>query len=146
MFALHYYSPWLGSFIPERDRLGRLDIRYDPRNISHIYVRDPDTRSFRPVGRRDGLLEPVTLWEHGAERAQLRATNQRSSIDKVALRREISGIAYAAKLSKRELRYAVRRAHAAAANKPQAVVSPGDAPDNRAHPERQKSRLPVEDW
>lgn len=146
MFALHYYCSWLGSFVPERDRLGKLEVRYDPRDISHIYVRDPDTRSFRPVGRRDGRIEPVTLWEHDAERAQLRAINQRSSIEKVALRREISAIADASKLSKRERRDAVRRAHATAAKKPYASIAPGEAPANRAHPKRQKNRLPVEDW
>lgn len=146
MFALHYYCSWLGSFVPERDRLGKLEVRYDPRDISHIYVRDPDTRSFRPVGRRDGRIEPVTLWEHDAERAQLRAINQRSSIEKVALRREISAIADAAKLSKRERRDAVRRAHATAAKKPYASIAPSEAPANRAQPKRQKNRLPVEDW
>lgn len=62
MFALHYYAPWLGSLVPERDRLGKLEVRYDPRDISHIYVRDPETRSFRSIERRDGCLEPMTLW------------------------------------------------------------------------------------
>jgi putative transposase len=146
MFALHYYAPWLGSLVPERDRLGKLEVRYDPRDISHIYVRDPETRSFRPVERRDGCREPITLWEHDADRAQLRAANYRSSIDKVALRREISAIADAAKLSKLERRDAVRRAHATAAKKPYASIAPGEAPANRAHPVRQKNRLPVEDW
>ncbi|MCA2371170.1 transposase [Agrobacterium genomosp. 3 str. CIP 111-78] len=146
MFALHYYSPWLGSLVPERDRLGKLEVRYDPRDISHIYVRDPETRSFRPVERRDGCLEPMTLWEHDAYRAQLRAANHRSSIDKVALRREISAIADAAKLSKREKRDAVRRAHAAAANKPYATSAPEETAAQVRHPVRQKKRLPVEDW
>lgn len=146
MFALHYYSPWLGSLVPERDRLGKLEVRYDPRDISHIYVRDPETRSFRPVERRDGCLEPMTLWEHDAYRAQLRAANHRSSIDKVALRREISAIADAAKLSKREKRDAVRRAHAAAAKKPYATNAPEETVAQARHPVRQKKRLPVEDW
>ena len=53
MFALDYYSPWLGGLVPQRDRLGRLEVRYDPRDISHIYIRDPETREFRPVERRD---------------------------------------------------------------------------------------------
>lgn len=81
-----------------------------------------------------GCLKPMTLWEHDADRAQLRAANHRSSIDKVALRREISAIADAAKLSKLERRDAVRRAHATAAIKPYASIIPGEAPANRAHP------------
>jgi putative transposase len=146
MFALHYYSPWLGSLVPERDRLGKLEVRYDPRDISHIYVRDPETRSFRSVERRDGCLEPMTLWEHDADRAQLRAANHRSSIAKVALRREISAIADAAKLSKKEKRDAVRRAHAAAAEKPYSTNDSEETSVDGNHPVRQKKRLPVEDW
>lgn len=30
MFALDYYSPWLGELVPQRDRLGKLELRYDP--------------------------------------------------------------------------------------------------------------------
>jgi putative transposase len=146
MFALHYYAPWLGSLVTERDRLGKLEVRYDPRDISHIYVRDPETRLFRPVERRDGCLETMTLWEHDADRAQLRAANHRSSIDKVSLRREISAIADAAKLSKRAKRDAVRRAHAAAAKKPCATSVAEENATHESHPVRQKKRLPVEDW
>lgn len=145
MFALHYYSPWLGAFVPERDRLGKLEVRYDPRDISHIYVRDPETRQFRPVERRDGQLTSVTLWEHEAERARRRAANHQSSTQKVALRREITAIVEAAKPSKRQLRDAVRNSHAGAAEKPYAVMQP-PAPSSAEHPPRQKSRLPVEDW
>lgn len=122
MFALHYYSPWLGIFVPERDRLGKLEVRYDPRDISHIYIRDPETRQLRPVERRDGQLASVTLWEHEAERARRRAANHRSSTQKVALRREITAIVEAAKPSKRQLRDAVHNAHAGAVAKPYAVM------------------------
>ena len=122
MFALHYYSPWLGVLVPERDRLGKLEVRYDPRDISHIYVRDPETRQFRPVERRDHQRTPLTLWEHEAERAGRRAINQRSNAEKVAFRREIAAIAETAKSSKRRLRDTVRKAHAAAAEKPYAVM------------------------
>jgi putative transposase len=62
LFALHYYAPWLGVLVPERDRLGSLDVRYDPRDISRIYVRDPSDGQFR-VGdaprRRDGLADTM---------------------------------------------------------------------------------------
>ncbi|WP_244399858.1 MULTISPECIES: Mu transposase C-terminal domain-containing protein [unclassified Agrobacterium] len=145
MFALHYYSTWLGIFVPERDRLGKLEVRYDPRDISHVYIRDPETRQFRPVERRDGHLTSLTLWEHEAERARRRTMNQRPNVEKVAFRREIGAIVVAAKPSKRQLRDAVRSAHAAAAEKPYAVMQP-PAPPPAEHPPRQKSRLPVEDW
>ena len=145
MFAMHYYSPWLSAVVPERDRLGKLEVRYDPRDISHVYIRDPETRQFRPVERRDGQLTSVTLWEHEAERTRRRAANHRSSTEKVALRREIAAIVQSAKPSRRQLRDAVRKAHAAAAEKSYAVMQPRTPPPAE-HPPRQKSRLPVEDW
>ncbi|MBX5299834.1 transposase [Rhizobium sp. NLR12b] len=145
MFAMHYYSPWLGILVPERDRLEKLEVRYDPRDISHVYVRDPETRQFWPVERRDGQLTPQTLWEHEAERVRRRTINQRSHIEKVAFRREIAAIAETAKSSKRRLRDAVRNAHAATAEKPYAVMQP-PMPPPVEHPPRQKRRLPVEDW
>ncbi|WP_338049414.1 hypothetical protein [Rhizobium tubonense] len=69
---------------------------------------------------------------------------QRSSIEKVAFRREIAAIAEATKPSKRRLRDAVRSAHAAAAQKPFAVIAQAPAPAE--HPVRRKNRPPVEDW
>ncbi|NNH65882.1 Mu transposase C-terminal domain-containing protein [Rhizobium laguerreae] len=145
MFALHYYAPWLGVLVPQRDRLGKLEIRYDPRDISHVYVRDPETRQYQAVERRDGRLASLTLWEFEAERARRRTANQRSSVEQVAFRREIAGIVTAAKPSKSQLRDAVRSAHAAAAVKPHSAMQPQE-PATAGHPVRQKRTLPVEDW
>lgn len=145
MFALDYYSPWLGGLVPQRDRLGKLEVRYDPRDISHIYVRDPETREFRPVERRDGFLAPMTLWEHEGDRARRRATNSRSDVEKVTLRRRIAEIAGGRKPSKADLRDAVRSNHAAEAPKPYEATRP-PLPADVEHPIRQKRRLPVEDW
>ena len=58
MFALDYYDDWLGTLVPSRDRLGKLPVRYDPRDISHVYVRDPGSGAFRPVGRGRRCCEP----------------------------------------------------------------------------------------
>ncbi|KNY31071.1 transposase [Agrobacterium genomosp. 3 str. CIP 111-78] len=145
MFAMHYYSSWLGTLVPQRDRLGKLEVRYDPRDISHIYVRDPDTRQFRPVERRDGNLASLTLWEYEAERTRRRNANRRSPVEKVVFRREIAAIADAAKPSKRQLRDAVRFAQAAGAAKPFEALRP-QPPDRAVHPSRQKRSLPIEDW
>lgn len=35
--------------VAHRDRLDLLDLCYDPRDISHVYVKDPDTQAWRPV-------------------------------------------------------------------------------------------------
>ncbi|WP_400157924.1 Mu transposase C-terminal domain-containing protein [Agrobacterium sp. P15N1-A] len=145
VFALQYYAPWLGILVPQRDRLGKLEVRYDPRDLSHVYVRDPETRQLRPVGRRDGRSDPLTLWELQAERARQRAGNRRSSTEQVAFRREIATIVTAAKPSKSQLRDAIRTAHAGAAAKPYQAVQPQE-PAIAEHPVRQKRTLPVQDW
>ena len=145
MFALDYYSPWLGALVPQRDRLGKLEVRYDPRDISHVYIRDPETREVRSGERRDGMLAPMTRWEHEVDRMHRRATNARSNVDKVALRRRIAGIANGPKPSKAELRNAARRIHAAEAPKPYDAMRPA-TPAPAEHPVRHKRRLPVEDW
>ncbi|RRH87411.1 transposase [Mesorhizobium tamadayense] len=145
MFALDYYSPWLGELVPQRDRLGKLELRYDPRDISHVYARDPETREFRSVERRDGMLAPMTLWEHEADRRQRRAANARTDVEKVTLRRRIAEISGGSTPSKAELRNAVRKSHAADAPKPYDAMRP-EPPAPADHPSRPKRRLPVEDW
>ena len=145
MFSLDYYSPWLGALVPQRDRLGKLEVRYDPRDISRVYILDPETREFRSVERRDGMLAPITLWEHEADRMCRRATNARSNVEKVTLRRQIAEIADGPKPSKIALRNAARKSHAAAAPKPYDAMRPA-TPAPAEHPARQKRRLPVEDW
>lgn len=145
IFAEEYYSPWLGVLVPRRDQLGKLDVRYDPRDISRVYVRDPDTREFRAVERRDGMLVPMTLWEHKADRFHRRAAGARTAVEQVAISRSIKKIAGGRKPSKADLRNTVRRTHAAEAAKPyDAMREPTPAPPE--HPARQKRRLPVEDW
>lgn len=145
MFALDYYSPWLSELVPQRDRLGKLELRYDPRDISHVYARDPETREFRSVERRDGMLAPMTLWEHEAIRLSRRTANARTDVEKVMLRRQIAEIADGPKPSKAELRNAARKSHAADAPKPYDAMRPA-TPVPADHPVRPKRRLPVEDW
>ncbi len=146
LFALDYYSSWLGVLVPRRDRLSRLEVRYDPRDISHIYVRDPDSGEFQPVRRRDGRLAPTTLWEHEADRALRRAAHARSETQKVGLKREIAGIVAGSKPSKGELREAVRRSHAAEASKLHEAMRPAASEETAERPVREKRRLPVELW
>jgi putative transposase len=86
MFVLDYYEEWLGQLVPRRDRLGKLAVEFDPRDISRVYVRHPDTGEFRVVGRRDKVLAPLTRWQHEGERRQLRRQHARSAVEKVQRR------------------------------------------------------------
>jgi len=152
--AIDYYAPWLGELVPRRDRIGKLAMRTDPRDLSHIYLRHPETKTFLAVGRRDGRTEAVTLWEHEQARA-LRRSLAGGPESRIALRRAIRAIADGAtrpsmgadtiRMSKNERRHAARAALAQAAPKPhQALASlPTPPPD---HPVRARNPLPVEDW
>ena len=100
LFALHYYAPWLSVLVPERDRLEKLEVRYDPRDISRIYVRDPGDNSFRVATRRDGVTASLTLWEHLRDRREKRAAQARTATEKIAISREIDAIVTAARATK----------------------------------------------
>lgn len=147
LFAIDYFDPWFGPLIARRDRLGGLDVRYDPRDISHIYIKDPDTGAWRPVGRRDGLREPITLWQHRAERSRARETGRRSIEEKTAIRREIAATVNASASKKQRLKEVTRARHAADAPKPYQNLTPAPAPiRNTPDPERPRRVFPVEDW
>ncbi len=154
LFALHYYAPWLGVLVPERDRLGRLEIRYDPRDISRVYVRDPSDGQFRVTPRRDGDTTPLTLWEHRRARSERRSMRARTGTEKVGVSREIAAIVAAARAtkaqtpraSKGEARDLVRATRAAEAVKPYEAMEAAAAPAAEPHPPRVKRLLPIEDW
>lgn len=145
--AIHYFDPWLGPLVARRDRLPPLELCYDPRDMSCIYLRDPDTQSWRPVSRRDGAVAPVTLWQHREERRRLRAQGQQSAHVSRSTRSEIADIAAKAKTPKSRLRELVRDRHAAAAPKPHESLNPPiEPPHQRLESNRRRRTFPIEDW
>jgi len=153
MFAREYYSPWLGTLIADRDKIGLLEVRWDPRDISRIYARDPHSGEFRPVERRDGNKDAITLWQDQAQRRRMRAENARTPAQKVAIPREIEAIVSKArknkppisKMSKSEARAIVRARHATHASKPYQSMDPPE-PAPAPHPIRSKRILPLDEW
>ena len=147
LFAIDYFEHWLGPLVARRDRLAPLDLCYDPRDISRIYIADPDTRVWRPVGRRDGMTMSITLWQHEADRARQRQSQQRPVQDKTILRREIAATVAGAQSKKAHLREMTRARHAADA--PKAYHSAGQASE-AAYPgpdtDRPRRVFPVETW
>lgn len=147
LFAIDYFEHWLGPLVARRDRLEPLDLCYDPRDISRIYIADPDTRIWRPVRRRDGVTMSLTLWQHEAYRARKRESQQLPVQDKTILRREIAATVAGAKPKKAHLREMTRARHAASATKPyqdartvSEVANPGPEPD------RPRRVFPIETW
>jgi putative transposase len=81
---VQYYSDALKPWIARRERLGRFVLRRDPRDISRIWVLDPDGTSYVEVGYRTLSRPPITAWEHKAAVARLRELG-RTEVDENAL-------------------------------------------------------------
>ena len=75
LFKIHYWANVL-SPLAGRSHTPVL-VKYDPRNLSHIYFRDA-TRTYWPVPYRDLRLPPISLWELRAARRLLRKEGQRA--------------------------------------------------------------------
>ncbi|WSU48071.1 Mu transposase C-terminal domain-containing protein [Streptomyces sp. NBC_01092] len=68
---VHYYSDALKPWIARRDRLGRFVLRRDPRDISRIWVLDPDGTDYVEVPSRTLSRPPISAWENKAAVARL---------------------------------------------------------------------------
>ena len=68
LFNLRYWDNVLPSII----QLGMtVLVRYDPRNLSSVYIQGPDQR-YCPIPYADLSLPPITLWEQRAALSALR--------------------------------------------------------------------------
>jgi putative transposase len=147
LFAIDYFEHWLGPHISRRDRLGPMDLCYDPRDISQIYMIDPDTRVWRSLKRRDGVTLPITLWQHEADRARRREGQKRPVQDKTRIRREIEATVAGAKSAKAQLREMTRARHATTARKPYQDQATDLGPTTpHPAPDRPRRVFPVEEW
>ncbi|HZG06650.1 MAG TPA: Mu transposase C-terminal domain-containing protein [Streptomyces sp.] len=81
---VHYYCDALRPWIARREQLDRFVVRRDPRDISRIWVLDPDDGAYLPVPYRTMSNPPLTLWEHRAAVAALR-TAGRAEVDEAAV-------------------------------------------------------------
>jgi putative transposase len=79
-----YYGNVLTPWIAERDRCGKFLIRYDPRDLSRIWVLDPKRNVYLEVPYRTLTHPAVTAWEHRAATKRLREEG-RAKIDEFAI-------------------------------------------------------------
>jgi len=74
LFSIRYWD----NLLPSIMKLGELTmVRYDPRNLSKVYVMGPDRRYF-PVPYADLSLPPISLWEQRAALASLQVQGERA--------------------------------------------------------------------
>ena len=138
---VHYFSDALKPWIARRDRLDRFVIRRDPRDISRIWVLDPEGETYLSVPYRTLSRPAMSVWEHRAALERLRHEG-RAQVDEQALFRmveQMRAITVTARSSTRKARRdAERRDKAGAATRsraaPAASVPPEDLPATALEP------------
>ncbi|MGH9067411.1 MAG: transposase [Acidimicrobiales bacterium] len=81
---VHYFANVLKPWIVRRGRLDKFVIRRDPRDISRVWVLDPEGQHYVEVPYRNLSHPPVTLWEHRQALTRLRQQG-RDQVDEQAL-------------------------------------------------------------
>ncbi|MEU7835695.1 Mu transposase C-terminal domain-containing protein [Nonomuraea sp. NPDC049129] len=81
---VQYYNDALKPWIARRDGLEKFVLRRDPRDISRIWVLDPDGHAYLPVPYRTLSRPPISVWEQRAAIARLREQG-RAQVDENAL-------------------------------------------------------------
>ncbi len=85
---IHYYADALKPWIARRERLPAFLIRRDPRDISRIWVLEPEGQHYLEIHYRTLSHPAVTLWEQRQALAKLRQLG-REQVDESALFRMI---------------------------------------------------------
>ena len=81
LFGIRYWSDALTQFIG-RD-VGKLQVRYDPRDLSNVCVRLPGEDRYVEANYADTRRAPVTLWELRRTTSRLTAQGRREANEDV---------------------------------------------------------------
>jgi putative transposase len=145
--GISYYASSLSPWIAERDRCGKFLIRYDPRDLSHIWVLDAKRNLYLEVPYRTLSNPPITRWERRAAMKRLREEG-RSKVDEAAIFKAIEQMRTIADGAVRQSRAArrnhVRRAHL----RPPAAtaIPPFKAESSSGNPEAARPFGDIEEW
>ena len=125
---IQYFSNALKPWIARREKLGQFVIRRDPRDLSRVWVLDPDSGGgYVEVPYRTMSHPAVTAWEHRAAVVRLREQG-RASIDEHALFAMIEQMRQIAtsaqRYTKRARRNRTRRSHLSSITTPPDTQSP----------------------
>lgn len=126
-----YYSDILKPWIARRERLDRFILRRDPRDISRVWVLDPESQRYLEIPYRAVSNPSVTLWEHKKAVEKLREAG-RAKVDEAAIFRMIGQMREitetAAKERKRARREKERRNHLSSESVLAKPTPPADPP------------------
>jgi len=130
---LTYFSSALRAWITARDRPGPVLVRRDPRDLSRVFMLNPQDDSYLEVPTRDLSRPAISLWEHRLARRRLRARH-RGEVNEAALFAAIEEMHAAerdaARLTRSARRDRVRRSAAPgqpAAPPPATLAAPASA-------------------
>jgi putative transposase len=84
LFSIHYWSDVLAVWVGDPERM---IVRYDPRDLSRIYVLSPNGLYY-DLSYRDLRRPPISLWEHRLALKRLREEG-RAHVDEAAIFRTI---------------------------------------------------------
>lgn len=124
---IHYYADALKTWIARRERLPAFLIRRDPRDISRIWVLEPEGQHYLEIHYRTLSHPAVTLWEQRQALAKLRQLG-REQVDESALFRMIGQmreiVTTAQKATRKARRDADRRQHLKTSEPPAKPIPP----------------------
>ncbi|MCB1893479.1 DDE-type integrase/transposase/recombinase [Accumulibacter sp.] len=148
---IHYYADALKPWIARRHHLPAFLIRRDPRDISRIWVLEPEGQHYLEIPYRTLSHPAVTLWEQRQARAKLRQLG-REQVDESALFRMIGQmreiVTSAQKATRKARRDADRRQHLERSAPPGKPVPPDvDTADPAAeNPSPAQPFDQIEEW
>ena len=149
---IHYYADALKPWIARRDRLPAFLIRRDPRDISRIWVLEPEGQHYLEIPYRTLSHPAVTLWEQRQALAKLRQQG-REQVDESALFRMIGQmreiVTTAQKATRKARRDADRRQHLKSTEQPVKATPPADTDMADAQADNQPPAKPfdqIEEW
>ena len=126
---VHYFANVLKPWIARRGRLERFVIRRDPRDLSRIWVLEPEGNNYVEVPYRTLSNPAVTLGEHRQALARLREQG-RSQVNEQDLFRTIGQMRETVRTAQRDTRRSrrdrERRKHLSAGVSPGALDPPPD--------------------
>lgn len=133
---VHYFANALKPWIGRRESLGPFIIRRDPRDISRVWVLEPEGGHYVEVPYRSISNPAASVWEHRQALARLRERGA-AQVDEAALFRMIEQMRHvtetAARTTKRVRRETERRKNAGNTG-PAMRASPGPVPPSAADP------------
>jgi len=147
LHSLHYWSDVLAMWV---GRPQKMVVRYDPRDLSRIYLLAPDGHYY-DLSYRDLRRPPISLWEHHLACKYLRAQGH-AHINEAALFNAVENMRAIAQEAVRETkvarRHRERRMHLVQGGRAEPIPAESTAEDlsepNSKHP--WERMLPVEEW